>query len=371
MLLLISDTYFPAQDGGGPVVSCFNLVNALQGEGVEIGVLTRASSRAGKHLEVARDQWVSREGQNIYFADQRWSLSGLWQVLQERKPDVVYVNGLFSMTGFVWPLLLSLLVGFKLVACPRGMLLPQALSQKSFKKYLFLLLIAPAIRLSRVRWHCTSPEEAAEMPVWFCGPAAEIVVLMNLPRQGIAPRCQWQKHPPLKLVSACLVSPMKNIDRVLEALGQAESDITYTLYGNIKDAAYWERCSQYVERLPANVEFVYAGPLMHEDVPAALAQHDVYIQPSRSENYGHSLIEAMMLGLPIITSHSTPWNDLSLLRAGENIDPDDVSAIAAAIDRFAGLSTEDYRVWAESAVDYARQRSPSETIAGYLELLAR
>ena len=126
----------------------------------------------------------------------------------------------------------------------------------------------------------------------------------------------------MKLVTIALIGPMKNILPIIRTLHDMEANIAYCLYGPIKDKAYWKVCLDAANKLPGNVTFEYLGVASPKDVPEILRQHDFYIQPSRSENFGHSIFEALMAGLPVITSHKTPWNGLEKKKAGWNVMAD-------------------------------------------------
>jgi glycosyltransferase involved in cell wall biosynthesis len=70
-----------------------------------------------------------------------------------------------------------------------------------------------------------------------------------------------------------------------------------------------------------------------EDVPALLAQADVFVLPSRSEAFPNGAIEAMAAGLPVIASRVGGLLDLiEDGRTGVLVPPDDPSALASALE---------------------------------------
>lgn len=84
-------------------------------------------------------------------------------------------------------------------------------------------------------------------------------------------------------------------------------------------------------RLQHHVEF-----LGHrEDVPALLADADVFVLPSRSEAFPNGAIEAMAAGLPVVATAVGGLRDLiEDGRTGLLVPrPDDVEALAAAVQR--------------------------------------
>jgi glycosyltransferase involved in cell wall biosynthesis len=74
--------------------------------------------------------------------------------------------------------------------------------------------------------------------------------------------------------------------------------------------------------------------------------------PSVSENYGHSIVEALFAGLPVTTSDNVPWQKLESAKAGINVD-DDLNSLSTAIERFAAMPDAEFQQWKRGARDYA------------------
>ncbi|NIV21503.1 MAG: glycosyl transferase family 1, partial [Gammaproteobacteria bacterium] len=68
---------------------------------------------------------------------------------------------------------------------------------------------------------------------------------------------------------------------MLAALASAAGRVTLTLYGPIGDQRYWRTCQEAVRRLPDQVSVHYRGEVCHQDVPARLARHQVFVLPSK------------------------------------------------------------------------------------------
>jgi glycosyltransferase involved in cell wall biosynthesis len=141
-----------------------------------------------------------------------------------------------------------------------------------------------------------------------------------------------------------------------------DAEVIYNIYGPVKDNEYWNKCKSVISRLPKNISVYYHGELSPDLIPGVLANSHVIIQPSKSENFGHSLYEALTSGLPIITSHYTPWNQLSEENAGYNVSIDTHGEIREAIAFFAAMEDEQFEQWSYSARQYALKAIDVEDI---------
>ncbi|MDZ7604013.1 MAG: glycosyltransferase [Cyclobacteriaceae bacterium] len=76
---------------------------------------------------------------------------------------------------------------------------------------------------------------------------------------------------------------------------------------------------------------------------AAVAAFDFFIQPSVSENFGHSIFEAFNAGVPVIISDKTPWRNLRAQEAGWDVNLSEPLGLQSAIEEALSLDEEDYR----------------------------
>jgi glycosyltransferase involved in cell wall biosynthesis len=78
--------------------------------------------------------------------------------------------------------------------------------------------------------------------------------------------------------------------------------------------------------------------------------------PSKSENFGHSLVEGLSAGKPTITSLNVPWNDLEVNNSGFNINPDDINQITNAIEYYAKLNNSEFSKIQLNASNYINSK---------------
>ena len=204
----------------------------------------------------------------------------------------------------------------------------------------------------KVLFHATSAVEAKNIER-IMGRDVAIKLIPNFPKLLLPLEVPQKKLGQLTLISIALIGPMKNHLQVLQALEKCSSQIEYLIYGPIADPAYWNECLQQMSRLPPNIRVQYRGVIHPDQISTALSDAQVYIQPSNSENFGHSLVEAMSAGRPIITSNHTPWNNLEQAKAGMNVDHTSMASIRAAIEYFALMDEQSFQVWSNGAHEYA------------------
>ena len=76
----------------------------------------------------------------------------------------------------------------------------------------------------------------------------------------------------------------------------------------------------------------FRGEIPHDDVPAVLAELDIFAMPSLAEGFGVAALEAAATGLPVVASdvHGIP-DVVDHLRTGLLVPPANPAALAAAL----------------------------------------
>jgi glycosyltransferase involved in cell wall biosynthesis len=235
------------------------------------------------------------------------------------------------------------------------MLHPGALSQKSFKKKVFLSIFKMLGLQKKCEFHATTTGEEGFIKDVF-GKDVKVWVAPNLPKVLGSETPIHKKVGELSLVTVALISPMKNIKLVLEALQNCKSNISYNIYGPVKDEIYWNECKNIINVMPSNVRVQYHGAIEPYKVETVLQKHHSFIMPSKSENFGHAIFEALSVGKPVITSQFTPWNELEKYKAGYNIDVNDIATITSAIEQIACMDNDTYTQWSEHTTKYSAKK---------------
>jgi len=99
----------------------------------------------------------------------------------------------------------------------------------------------------------------------------------------------------------------------------------------------------------------YCGVIPHAEVPAILAENALFFLPTRGENYGYAIHEALAAGLPVLISDQTPWRQLEKSGVGWDLPLDDPARFAAVIKAQFHLDEDQWATQRKMAKEYARQ----------------
>jgi glycosyltransferase involved in cell wall biosynthesis len=179
-------------------------------------------------------------------------------------------------------------------------------------------------------------------------------IVSNFPKINAEVKPIEKKVGELKMATIALISPMKNHLKVIKALVNFSGKINWDIYGPVKDFAYWELCKREIKENNLESKITYYGELKPELVSETIQKYHLIVQPSESENFGHSLMESLFQGRPIITSHNTPWDFLLENSAGFNTELN-VDSLTNSIKIFANMEQGKYNSFSNGAKLYAEK----------------
>ncbi len=360
MIVFISIPWFlPAFKAGGPIQSIANLVDNFS-EDIEYRIFCGDTDLNNEPLQnIITDKWVSYNNYTkVWYASNKNIPQVIKYQVKVIKPDVLFMIGIFSWNFNIIPLLFC--HTNKKILSVRGMLHAGALSQKKWKKRIFLQLFKAMGIGSKTIFHATDSTEEIFIKKEF-GQQTKVFVAGNFPKIIKNSSPVFKELGYLNLVTVALISPMKNHLLILESLANCTANINYHIYGPIKDVEYWKLCKTKIALLPQNINVAYHGEIAPANIGIALAQSHVFIMPSKSENFGHAIYEAFSAGKPVITSNNTPWNELKESMAGINVDTTKES-LTDAINFFSEMNNQSYLQYVNGAAVYAANKIDKEAL---------
>jgi glycosyltransferase involved in cell wall biosynthesis len=362
-ILIFIDWFLPGYKAGGPISSNANLVDHLKDD-YEFYIITRDTDycETTPYANIIPDTWntLSNGAKVYYISSKNLSLRNLVKISKTISFDLVYINGMYSPYFSVFPLFwFKYFTRKKIVVSGRGMLSDHTFSSKKGKKRLFYTFAWLFGLYKGIVFHATNEEEAQQIRK-NAGFKGEIKVAPNLPPKINNSENYFieKRAGELRLISIARVSPEKNTLFALNVLEQCSKQlistlITYDLYGTIYNPTYWNECLQVIERLPSNIKVNFYGPLEKEKIQETLCKYHFLFMPSQGENYGHSMVESMLAGRPVIISDQTPWKNLQQIAAGWDLPLDKPNLFVEAIEYCSGMEQETYNTLQKNVLGYA------------------
>ncbi|MHB9149547.1 MAG: glycosyltransferase family 4 protein [Thermoleophilia bacterium] len=358
--------YLPGYKSGGPVRTVANMVDHL-GDELDFRIVTadRDALDTESYPDVDIDEWNTVGKAQVFYASPRTqSLVNLVRLIRGTPHDVLYLNSFFSPGFTLRPLLarrLGLIPRRPVVLAPRGEFSEGAFALKRWKKQPYKT-VARALGLYRdLTWQASSEYEAKDIREAAKWTANRISVAPDLPPgpravSGVGRPRRKGPGDSLRVCFVSRISPMKNLDYALRVLAQVQSSIEFTIVGPIRDNGYWQKCRSIIASMPENVKVEIRGSVQHAQVASVLADHDLFFLPTRGENYGHAIAEALAVGTPVLIADTTPWRGLGEAGVGWDLPLDDQQLFVDAIEKAAVVTEDDYARWTRRVANYARER---------------
>lgn len=334
-ILIFADYFLPGFRAGGPILSLSLLHENLREDfDAIIATRNRDFGESKPYREVEWDRLTKFGNYSVHYLS-RLGLLRILGVIRNARPQAIYLNSFFSaFTRLVLLLKKAGLVSCPVILAPRGELSGEALAIKGWKKKPFLALVK-ALHLEKdIVFHATDASEEADIRKLF---RVKTHLLPNFSRQ-----VQPEEFPlpdkekgSLRLVFLSRITEKKNLLKALEILaaGGIRGDVLFSIYGPIENQDYWQDCLALSRSLPPNIRFEYAGVVESKDVLDVLSRYHALLLPTRNENYGHAIVEAMKLGLIPIISDRTPWRKLNEFNAGWDLPLNATEAFADAVQK--------------------------------------
>jgi glycosyltransferase involved in cell wall biosynthesis len=267
---------------------------------------------------------------------------GLWDMLNHA--------GIRVSTQLQLPTVLSL----------HGMLLPWARRHKKLRKDIAWGLYQRRDLVQASAVHVTSSAEA--------NTAAEIVPINRvhtIPFGVSFPRSLVPTFPDTTtrtLLFLGRLHPIKNLEALIRAFVRAApAQYRLQLVGPDEDN-HKATLLALIQKLEVGNRIVITGPAYGVAKEAAIAQADVVILPSFTENFGAVVAEALAMGRPVISSTGAPWDVLRTERCGWWVDPS-ADSLAQAIDAFCATSRDELEAMGERGRAYVSRSLTHESAA--------
>jgi glycosyltransferase involved in cell wall biosynthesis len=371
-----------ARERGGPAEACVQLARGLAELGHEVEVLAtdRGESEGGTPWwkEIVDGTRLDIRLYPLQFPRFFATSFPLARALAKAVPaaDVVHLHSLYLFHDLVTGLHCRRF-GIPYIVRPHGTLDPYIHRRHRGRKLAVEFLFQNRVLERAAAIHYTTEEEM-RLAAPHARNAKGFVVPIGLdldfyaPRPPEAFRARWREIGNRRIVLFLgRLHPKKGLDILAQAfadVARGRDDLHLVIAG--PDDGARAPTEVLLAKLGATGRVTFTGMLRGEEKLAAFGAADVFVLPSRSENFGIAVVEAMACGLPVVVSDCVNiWREVVDAGAAVAV-PCDPSALARAL---AGLLDDDPRrieMGRKGAV-FARERYDRRRVAAELEAAYR
>ncbi|MEM9768825.1 MAG: hormogonium polysaccharide biosynthesis glycosyltransferase HpsP [Cyanobacteria bacterium P01_D01_bin.71] len=319
---------------GGPSQMVRGFSQALTAAGAEVTIVTTDSNGDVDEapLDVPLGQPVKEDNYTVYyfrcspFRRYKFSLDllrWLWDHAQEY--DIAHVHALFSpVSSFAATVLRQR--GIPYLMRPLGTLDPADLRKKRQVKKLYAAVLERPNLAGAAAIHFTSEQESHVSDRFGTNTPGIVLPLGVTPLSpatvatDVYERFAIPRDRPLLLFMSRL-DPKKGIDLLLPALETLQQEgLPFHLVmcgANPQDREYEQSVHQQVKKSALRSHATLTGFVSGDLKTALLQAADLFVLPSYYENFGISVAEAMLAGLPVVISDQVHiWSTIQHTESG-------------------------------------------------------
>jgi glycosyltransferase involved in cell wall biosynthesis len=327
---------------GGTALSVTSLAEALAKENIESHIFTLNYKSLGEQFI---PQNVSLHGLPAgilarYFRGYHPAASTILNELASKKKiDLIHNHGLWMFQN-LYARQVAVSNNLPLIISPRGMLESWSMKRSRLKKRLAWTLYERQNLSCATLFHATSMEEVRSIRyLGFKQPIAMIPNGVQLPSasQDLNRGILTQIFPELSnkkwLLFLSRIHPKKGIDNLLivwQKLVRKFPDWHLIIAGPDL-IGYQKELKRLVAELSLEASTTFTGMLTGEKKGVALANAELFVLPTHSENFGIAIAEALAYRVPVITTKGAPWPDLETHECGWWIE-NSQAALEAALN---------------------------------------
>jgi glycosyltransferase involved in cell wall biosynthesis len=323
-VLQVVPTYFPATRYGGPIESVHGLAKALVARGHTVDVMTTNVDGAGVS-PVPVGSPVDLDGVSVrYFHSPFPRLYWSPELKKALQRDISSYDVVHGHSVFLWPTAaackLATRAGVPYIISPRGMLVPELIRHRSaFAKRTWIGLVERRNFARASAIHFTSVGELEQARATGIPLPSPFIV----PNGTTLLEEREESRDARMVLYLGRINWKKGIDKLIVAMKDVP-DADLVIAGNDEE--------NYIPTLPKAERVVFAGAVSGTIKLDLLARATMLVLPSRNENFGNAVLEAMAAGTPVVVTAGVGLApDIVRAEAGVVVENNDPGTLAGAI----------------------------------------
>lgn len=291
---------------GGPSRSVPQTCEYLAKQGVDVTLIARPGEDA-VHVNTS-------ENFKLYFK----SIKELWEYgknIKKEDFDLIHLQHIWDPYIHVMARV-ARKKGIPYIITPRGMLEPWIMNQNPLKKRLGMLLYQRKDIIKANAVHATGELERGNIK--NLGFENKIYIIPNgIKKIDSSKIIADSKNK--KIIFLSRIHEKKGIEVLLDAWKNLKNNQFILEIAGEGDEIYLESLKQKIKK--EKIEKVwFVGAKYGEEKWKFIKSGKIFVLPTYSENFGIVVAEALAVGIPVITTKETPWNELQSENCGWWID---------------------------------------------------
>jgi len=312
--------YAPAWKFGGPVLSVSQLCEGLASLGHEVEVFT-SNAGLSHQPELPLNQPVIRNGVKVTYFTQEPGIGihcpGMEQaVTATREFDIIHVTGVWQRTSGA-ACKAAKTQGIPYIVSPRGALGPYSWRQKTAKKVAYYLWQERFNVTNAAAIHYTSRQELEECR-WLQLPAPAFIIPNGLNTKFWQPATDeakvWRQSQNLSkddfvLLNVGRLHHKKGLDLLPQALAPLRNLNWRMIFVGGDDDGTKAKLEQQFQAANLSQQVRFLKQCEPKQLPAIYSAANLFVLPSRHENFGNVVVEALACGCPVLISDKVGLHD--------------------------------------------------------------
>ena len=362
-IMIVMEGFFPGGKYGGPPVSVNNFCSLYKDAACYVVCKNHDKGEEQQYSNITTD-WNRRPNCHVkYLDDSSFKMNDFRHIVDEINPDILYLQSMFEV-GVIPCLILAKQRNIEVLLAPRGELCAGAFKKK-YKKLPYIAALRWMGLIRNVHFQSTSDEETESIRKWLGVSTSRIHFLANIPSIPLEDYDYQKKQTgTVKIIFLSRIHKKKNLLFALQCLKHVSAERVYfDIYGPIEDKLYWENCEQEMQTMPENVKLNYCGLASYDKVHETFAKYDLFFFPTLSENFGHVIAEALLVGCPVLISDQTPFSAVEDNNAGWAVSLDNAEKYIAVMNQIALFNESEMRNLRISAKKYIKEKISIDQLA--------
>lgn len=299
-ILIITPSYKPAFVYGGPIFSVAYLCEQLAKENELLVLSTTANGAIELAVNTTDVQLI--DGVRVRFfkrqtKDHSHLSFGLLRYLWNNGAhyDVIHIQSWWNLVA-LFSSLICRIRGWRYVITPRGMLSPYTYQSSFFKRVIHVLLGNFLLKSAVI--NATTIDELNK--VEKLNRKYTIRVVPNYVSLKI-PLMERHRNEVFQLLFLSRIHPKKGLDTLIRSLLLLEFKFHLHIVGD-GDQNYVESLKKLAEKLNVSNYITWHGSVYGQKKFEIYNSSDLMILPSHDENFANSVLEALLVGTPVLVS---------------------------------------------------------------------